>query len=217
MTIAVFGDVRVVDDVAAEFAALVAERAPPVLALSGGDTARRCYESLRDRDLGWDAVEVLFGDERWVEVTDADSNEGMARAALLDHVAVAAVYSMRSAGPDPATAARTYEAVLLSRTSLAIVHLGLGPDGHTASLFPGSPALDDQERLVVATGDDRHPHERVTFTFPAIARFDLAIVTVAGEGKADAFARVAAGDDLPAARIRAGEVIWLVDHAAARR
>ena len=94
------------------------------------------------------------------------------------------------------------------------MHLGLGPDGHTASLFPGSPALEERERLVVATGDDLHPHPRLTLTFPAIAQSRLAVFTVAGEGKREALQRVKAGDDLPAARISAERVIWLVDEAA---
>jgi 6-phosphogluconolactonase/glucosamine-6-phosphate isomerase/deaminase len=82
-------------------------------------------------------------------------------------------------------------------------------------LFPGSPALSAQDRLVVATGDDAHPHPRLTLTFPGLARADVALVTVEGEEKAEAWRRVRSGDDVPAARITAGEVIWLVDPAAA--
>jgi 6-phosphogluconolactonase len=219
VTTAVAGDVRVVDDVADAFVALLAEARPSLVALSGGTSARRCYEALRAAPdaLTWEQVDVLFGDERWVDVTSPDSNEGMARAALLDHVAVRAIFSMRDAGPDPETAATAYEAMVASRASLDVVHLGLGPDGHTASLFPGSSTLDERERLVAPAGDDAHPHPRVTFTFPAIARFRLAVFTVEGAAKADAFARVLAGDDLPAGRVSAARVVWLVDHTAARR
>ena len=96
-----------------------------------------------------------------------------------------------------------------------LVHLGLGPDGHTASLFPGSAALAERERLVVENEDELHPHPRLTFTYPAIARSGLAVFTVAGADKRDAFARVRAGDDLPAAHVEATRVIWLVDPAAA--
>ena len=95
------------------------------------------------------------------------------------------------------------------------MHLGLGPDGHTASLFPGSPALAENTRMVVATGDDRHPYPRITFTFAAIERCPLVVVTVAGDEKRDAMTRIAAGEDLPGARIRAERVVWLVDSAAA--
>jgi 6-phosphogluconolactonase len=94
------------------------------------------------------------------------------------------------------------------------VHLGLGPDGHTASLFPGSPSLDETERLVVAAGDADHPHPRLTFTLPAIARARLVVVTVAGSEKRDAVERIRAGEDLPAARVRAERVLWLGDRAA---
>jgi len=94
------------------------------------------------------------------------------------------------------------------------VHLGLGPDGHTASLFPGTPALDETERLVVANGDDLHPQPRLTFTFPAIACARFVVVTVTGEDKRAAIERIRAGDDLPAARIRGERVLWLGDRAA---
>ena len=94
------------------------------------------------------------------------------------------------------------------------MHLGLGPDGHTASLFPGSPTLDEADRFVVAAGDDAHPRPRLTFTFPAIARARLVVVTVAGAEKRDAVERIRAGEDLPGARIRAERVVWLGDRAA---
>lgn len=209
------GRVERVLDVSAAFAALVADEAPATLALSGGSTARRCYERLATAaEVEWPAVSVLFGDERWVAVDSADSNEGMARRALLDSVDPAAVHSMRGAGPDPEAAARAYSALVAGLPSLDLVHLGLGEDGHTASLFPGSPALDVEDRLVVVTGDDAHPHERLTFTFPALARARLAVFTVSGEEKAPAWRRLCQGDDVPAARVRAARVVWLVDPAA---
>jgi 6-phosphogluconolactonase len=210
------GEVRVVDDVPAAFAGVLASCAPHTLALSGGGTAERCYEALRARGgVEWEELTVLFGDERWVPVDDPDSNEGVARRVLLEHVPVRAVHSLRGAGVDLAAAADAYDALIASLGRLDVVHLGLGPDGHTASLFPGSPALAVEDRLVVATGDDAHPHPRLTLTFPGIARADVAVVTVEGEEKAGAWRRVQAGDDVPAARIAAGEVVWLVDPAAA--
>jgi 6-phosphogluconolactonase len=208
------GELRVVDHVAQAFAALVADEAPASIALSGGATARQCYELLAVADVDWGAVTILFGDERWVPVGDPDSNEGMARFAFVDQVLPREVHSMRHAGDTTEEAADAYDRLVRDFGAIDLVHLGLGPDGHTASLFPGSPALDERERMVVATGDDLHPHPRLTFTFPAIARARVVVFTVAGEEKREALARVKAGDDLPAARVRAERVLWLVDDAA---
>jgi 6-phosphogluconolactonase len=210
------GEVRVVDDVPAAFCSVLASCAPRTLALSGGGTAERCYGALRESGgIEWEELTVLFGDERWVPVDHPDSNEGMARRVLLDHVPVRAVHSLRGAGVDLAAAADGYDALVASLGRIDVVHLGLGPDGHTASLFPGSPALEVDDRLVVATGDDLHPRPRLTLTYPGIALGDVAVVTVEGEDKAEAWRRVQDGDDVPAARIQAGEVVWLVDPAAA--
>jgi 6-phosphogluconolactonase len=210
------GEVRVVDDVPAAFCSVIASCAPRTLALSGGGTAERCYRALREAGgVEWEELTALFGDERWVPVDHPDSNEGMARRVLLDQVPVRAIHSMRGAGVDLQAAADAYDALIASLGRVDVIHLGLGPDGHTASLFPGSPALEVEDRLVVATGDDRHPHPRLTLTFPGLARGDVAVVTVEGEDKAEAWRRVQAGDDVPAARITSGEVVWLVDPAAA--
>jgi len=198
------GEVRVVDDVAVAFADLVVEEAPETIALSGGSLARRCYEQLAARDVDWRTVTVFFGDERVVPVHDEDSNEGMARRVLLHDASPAAIHSMVGLGAD------AYDELVASCPPIDLVHLGLGPDGHTASLFPGSPSLDVDDRFVVDTGDDSHPHPRITFTFPAIARAQLAVVTVDGKEKRDAWKRLTSGDDLPAQRIDASRVIWLV-------
>lgn len=209
------GEVRVVDDVASAFALLVADEAPGSVALSGGGTARRCYETLAATPgVDWTSVTVLFGDERWVPVTSEESNEGMARQVLLDRVAPVKVRSLRGAGDTPEEAAAAYDAEVAVLAGPDLVHLGLGGDGHTASLFPGSPALEVDDRLVVATGDDAHPYRRLSFTFPAIARARLVVVTVSGPEKAGAWRRLCRGDDVPAARISAERVLWLVDPAA---
>ena len=208
------GELRVVDHVPQAFAEFVAEESPASMALSGGTTARQCYELLAVADVDWSGVEIFFGDERWVPVDDPESNEGMVRRAFVDQVLAAAVYSMRRAGETIEEAAEAYDALLRGRPPVELVHLGMGPDGHTASLFPGSPALEERERLVVATGDDLHPHPRLTWTFPAINRSPLAVFTVAGEEKRDALTRVKAGEDLPAARVAADRVVWFVDEAA---
>jgi 6-phosphogluconolactonase len=209
------GEVQIVDDVVGAFADLVAAEQPQSLALSGGTTARDCYERLASTSVAWKDVTVLMGDERWVPVDDPESNEGMARQVLLDRVHPAAVHSMRGAGGTPDEAADAYDALLRELGPVALVHLGLGPDGHTASLFPGTRALEERERLVVTNGDDAHPHLRLTFTFPALAMSGLAVFTVAGDDKRDAFARVRAGGDVPAAHVTAQRVLWLVDPDAA--
>jgi 6-phosphogluconolactonase len=215
VAVSLTGEERHVGDVPLAFAELVAHEAPTSIALSGGDTARKCYELLATAPVEWQDVDVFFGDERWVPTHDPDSNEGMARLAFLDEVEPRAIHSMRGAGDTPSEAAARYDELLRSVPPIGLVHLGLGPDGHTASLFPGSPALDERERFVVATGDDQHPHERLTVTYPALARASLVVVTVAGAEKHAALDVVRHSDDVPASRVRARRVVWLVDEAAA--
>ncbi len=219
---AIRGTVRVVEDVPSAFAdevvAAFARRVNDIFsfALSGGDTARNCYEALaRSADqIDWWKVDFYWGDERCVPHDDPDSNYFLAREALLDRVGAAnATYLMRCAeGPEP------YQLRLGELGHIDLVHLGLGPDGHTASLFPESAALDADPGRLVAMNDDplgNNPHPRMTLTFAGIARAHQVIVTVSGDSKADALARVAAGDDVPASRIDAEQVLWLVDPAAA--
>jgi 6-phosphogluconolactonase len=198
------------------FAELVTETAPRSIALSGGDTARKCYELLATAaDVDWPRVAVFFGDERWVPVHDPDSNEGMARVTFLDEVEPAVIHSARNAGPTIEAAADAYDALVRAAPPIDLVHLGLGPDSHTASIFPGSVTVDETERFVVTAGDGAHPHPRLTFTLPAIAHSRLVVFTIEGADKREAFERVRQSDDLPAARVTAERVIWLVDRAAA--
>jgi 6-phosphogluconolactonase len=209
------GEVRIVDDVPHAFADVVAAEAPESIAFSGGETARECYEVLALADVDWPRVTAWFGDERWVPVDDPDSNEGMTRDVLLDHVEAYDIRSMRNAGPTAEEAATAYGRALRAAPPIELVHLGLGTDGHTASLFPGSAALEETHHWVVTDADDLHPHARLTVTLPMLASTRLVVFTVSGGDKADAFARVRAGDDLPATRVRAERVVWLVDPAAA--
>src|SRR3954452_19134672 len=218
-----FGELVIIDDVAAEFAERVIEgfHARPndgfSFCLSGGSTARRCYERLADdagTQIDWWKVDVYWGDERCVPPDHEDSNYRLGREALLDRVGAAnANYPMRcDEGPDP------YQLRIGELGKLDVLHLGLGPDGHPASLFPGPPAPHaDPGRLVVMNehppGNNKPP--RMTLTFAGIARARLVLVTVSGEEKRDALRRVAAGEDLPGAHIRADRVIWLADPAAA--
>lgn len=217
------GDVLVVDDVAGAFCQTVVdafrrrESEGFSLALSGGDTAKACYERLAEdgaEAVDWWQVDIYWGDERCVPPDHADSNERLGRYSLLERVGAAnAVHPMRCE-----EGANAYQLILGELDHLDVVHLGLGADGHTASLFPESPALDAEEGLLVVMNTDptgKNPHQRMTLTFAGIAKARLALFTVAGEAKRDAMEAIVAGADLPAARVEAERVVWLVDPAAA--
>lgn len=218
------GDLVVVDDVPGEFAERVIEafHARPnegfSFAVSGGATARACYERLADdagTQIDWWKVDVYWGDERCVPHDSPESNYHLVREALLERVgAVNANYPMFcEEGPD------AYQLRLGELGRLDVVHLGLGADGHVASLFPDSGALDaDPGRLVVANEDPhgRNPHPRMTLTLGGIARARLVVVTVSGEAKREALARVREGDPTcPGALVTADRVVWIADRAAA--
>jgi 6-phosphogluconolactonase len=216
-----------VDDVPRAFADAVIEafaaRPGPrfALVLSGGPTARESYEVLASRDgIDWSVVDVFIGDERFVPPGDEDANQRLIREALLDRVGtVGSFVPMPTEFPiDECVAA--YQRVmsdLVTGAGIDFIHLGMGPDGHTASLFPGAPTLDaDPGELVASTEDPNgvNPHPRLTLTLPAINSARLAVFTVAGGSKADAVARLVRGEDVPAARVHAGRTVWLVDGPA---
>jgi len=219
------GEVVVVDDVPTAFADRVtaAFAARPdedfSIALSGGSTARRCYEQLAAQGaeaVNWWHVDFYWGDERCVPADGEASNLRLAREALLERVGAAhALYPMRcDEGPE------RYQLLVGQLGRFDIVHLGLGPDGHTASLFSGSPALETDPGLLVARNEDPsgdNPHPRMTLTFSGIARSRLVLVTVEGAAKQAAMQGVYDGADLPASRIRSERVVWLVDRDAAPR
>ena len=218
-----FGELVVVDDLADAFSDRVIQafqsRIDEVFCLSlcGGSTARLCYERLAEvspSQIDWLSVNVYWGDERCVGPDDPDSNQRLGRRVLLEKVGAAnAVYPMSC--EDGADA---YQLRIGEVGKLDLVHLGMGPDGHTASLFPGSAALEADPGQLVTLNEDpsgRNPHRRMTLTYAGIARARLALFTVGGEGKREVVQALVDGADLPAARVRADKVVWLVDRAAA--
>lgn len=196
--------------------------------LSGGSTPRRLYELLAAPDIAlrfpWERVHWFWGDERFVPHDHHESNYRMAFDAFLSRVAVppANIHAIPTAGMSPQQAAAAYEAILkrfygaqniaAGRPLFDVTLLGIGADGHTASLFPGQPALEEQRHWVVAVAGPR-----ITLTYPALdSSRDIAFL-VAGMAKKEVLRRAQAGDrTLPAARIRpAGRLHWFTDRAAA--
>ena len=186
-------------------------------ALAGGTTPRRVYELLATRPLPWARLHFWFGDERCVAADHADSNYAMARASLFERAKAPAANVHRMAGEqeDRDGAARAYERDLPQRFDLLL--LGLGPDGHTASLFPGSSALRERERRVVAVVGPKPPPNRLTITPPVIAASARVVVLATGaEKKAALYAALttlADPFDCPARLVCNAE--WHVDRAAA--
>jgi 6-phosphogluconolactonase len=213
------GRIEIVEDVPTAFAqhvaAAFADRATPdrfSIAFSGGSAAKPCYEALIPTAIDWSLVTALWGDERLVPLDHEDSNYLGTKQALFDRVdPLRVVHPMTTE-----IGADGYEAIIRDLAPIDVIHLGMGPDGHTASLFPGSPALDaPADRLVVETGDDLHPHPRMTLTYAGLKASRLILITISGEKKRDMFKRVQAGEDFPMTRLDAPNIVWLVDPAAA--
>ncbi len=210
--------------------AAVKSRGHCAIALSGGSTPRGMYQLLAAREqraaFPWPAVSWWWSDERCVPPQHPESNYRMAFEALLEPAGVGSGHIHRIAGERPAEdAAREYEATLrreIPHGALDIVLLGAGPDGHTASLFPESPALEERERWVVAT--EAPPaqviRERVTLTFPVLNCARDVLVLAAGATKREVVTAVrddpgTAAGRYPVARLAAGRLTWYVDRAAA--
>jgi len=202
------------EDVASAAAADIAEAlrdGARSLVLAGGTTPRRCYELLSRMEVDWGRVSILFGDERCVRPDHPDSNYRMAREALLDRVSPATVYRMPAElGPDEA--AGLYAHVVAAVAPLDVVVLGVGEDGHTASLFPGHPALNATEFAVGIRDSPKPPSQRVTLTLAALQAARRVIILATGAGKADAIAR-AKRHEVPSGMIAGAR--WLIDRAAA--
>ena len=191
------------------------------LALAGGETPRGCYERLARspyrESLPWGSVFVYWSDERQVPLDDPASNYAMAKAALLDHVPIPPEQVFPLVG-DPTPALRRVPPDAAGRPRFDVIHLGLGDDGHTASLFPGSPAVQEAHALVASVHDaPKPPPERLTLTLPVINAARAVLFMVQGASKKDALARVLRRDPtLPASHVQPvdGELEFLVDRAA---
>lgn len=205
----------------------IQERGLCTIALSGGSTPKPLYEAIATQALPWDKIHVFWGDERYVPPDDPDSNQLMARRAWLDRVDMpdANIHPIPTDEPEPAVAARKHEEHLQEFfqttpgeiPAMDLILLGMGDDGHTASLFPHTEALKASDCLITVGNKDGMP--RITFTAPFINQARCVVFMVAGANKRPALAQVFAptGDDFtyPARLIQPqGELWWLLDQAA---
>ena len=209
------------DTVARLAGAAIAARDVAHVALAAGSIMEDVHERLAKADVDWSATHLWLSDERAVAPNDDDSNFKMIVRTLLDAVDVPAGNVHRVRGEDGADAAAdAYEADI--RASVAglvfdVVLCGMGPDGHTCSLFPGFPQLKIEDRLVVGVHDSpKPPPGRITFTLPLIHRARQTLLVATGTGKADAMAAVLAGPDphVPASLLRFGTLEVITDEAA---
>lgn len=229
--IQVFGDAEVLARASADWMCrtLRARSGALAVCLAGGSTPRLMYEIValeHARRLPWQRIHWFFGDERFVPHDHPDSNFAMFRGAMAPAgpLALASVHAVPTSDPTPAAAAARYERALKDhygaetldprRPLFDLTFLGLGEDGHTASLFPGSAALDEAERWVVSTTSPRG-EPRITLTYPALASSRQTAFVVAGRRKRSILGRVWEGEDLPATRLRpAGALHWFIDAEA---
>jgi 6-phosphogluconolactonase len=197
--------------VAALARSAVAEQGRFTFAVSGGRTPWAMFRELAAEDMPWADTELFQVDERVAPEGDPDRNLTNLQASIGD--APAMVHPMPVNDPDLAGAAAAYATVLPQRFDL--VHLGLGPDGHTASLVPGDPVLAVTDALVAVT-QPYQGHPRMTLTYPALARADQLLWLITGADKRDPLARLLAGDEsIPAGRVQAARSLVLADAAAA--
>jgi 6-phosphogluconolactonase len=206
------------------------ERQSCTIALSGGSTPQPLYAALAQADLPWSQIQIFWGDERYVSATDPDSNYGMTKRVWLDLVPIPAanIHPIPTHFDRPQQAAAEYERQILAHFGLEagsmpafdIILLGMGDDGHTASLFPHTAALSVTDRLITVGDKDGRP--RITFTYPLIDRARSTIFLVAGASKQPALAEIFAptGDAAayPSRGIQPqGELLWMLDAAAGER
>ncbi len=234
-------DIRVFPDpetIAREAAIFIAELSEEMIelrgrfsiALSGGSTPKLLYQTLASSEfaphIDWPSIDVFFSDERCVSPDHPDSNYRMARDALLSHVPIPGdnIYRMHGENPEPNEAAKEYGEILKEKFGsggIDLVLLGMGDDGHTASLFPGTAAVKEPKHRCVANFVEQLNAWRLTLTAPFINRSGNVIVLVAGESKTRTVAEVLEGEPNPARypiqliHPNEGKLIWFLDAAAA--
>lgn len=207
--------------IAAEARTAVAERGRFIMAVSGGSTPRKMLRALADEAVPWEGVHVVQVDERVAPAGDPDRNLILLRESLLEHSPLrpGQMYAMPVESPDLEAAAMRYAETLQelagSPPMLDLVHLGLGPDGHTASLVPGDPVLTVTSTDVALTGIYQQ-RRRMTLTYPLLNRSRRILWLVTGSGKAGMLARLRDGDEsIPAGRISRDQALVLTDKEAA--
>ena len=219
---------RTQDIVITKIKAAVERQDRASIALAGGGTPKPLYESLATQDLPWDKIHIFWGDERYVPADHPDSNQLMARQAWLDKVAIPEdnIHPMPTGGNSPEEDAATSEreikeffGVSAEFPTFDLILLGIGDDGHTASLFPHTPILKETERAISVGHKSGQP--RLSFTAPLINKADCVLFLVAGANKTDALEHIlkAEGDDMtyPARLIQPqGELWWLMDESAGK-
>jgi 6-phosphogluconolactonase len=212
----------------------VAQRGRFAIALSGGSTPKNLYTLIAanaSANLPWDRMFFFWGDERHVPPDNPDSNYRMAKETLLSKVAIppANIFPIPAENPDASAAAEAYEQTLRKFFALAprefprfdLILLGMGPDGHTASLFPETAALQEKSRLVMANWVEKLNASRITFTLPVLNAARCVAFLVSGTDKAAVLHEVLEGnapaEKYPSKLVRpeAGKLIWFVDRAAA--
>lgn len=200
------------------------------VALSGGSTPRLTYQALaqRPQEVPWDRTQVFFSDERFVPPDSQDSNYRMANEVMLSHVPIPKrfVHRVPTEGIEPGESAALYagnirdvlQSGLAATPAFDLILLGLGPDGHTASLFPDTEALSVEDRIVAANFVPQVAGWRVTFTYPLINAAKAVTFLVVGADKADVVRRALSGDGVPAGRVQPqGDLIWMLDAGAASK
>ncbi|HEX5337240.1 MAG TPA: 6-phosphogluconolactonase [Gallionella sp.] len=205
--------VAVAQRIAALAAEAIAARGVCRIALAGGETPRRCYEALCGLAIDWARVQLYFGDERCLPSGDAQRNDSMVRDSLLEHIAIPPANVHRiPAELGAREAAARYTVETGNAYPLDIVLLGMGEDGHTASLFPGNPATELAAAVVPVFDAPKPPPERVSLGMGTLNAARRKIFLVAGASKREALERILRREALPAARITAAE--WHLDRTA---